>query len=113
MNDRLPILSVSAVSVLAAIDSGHRYGFDIMDVTGLPSGTVYPILGRLTKAGLVEAKWERSVVARREKRPARKYYLVTDSGTASLLQSVQHYQTVGGRMVSGRAALKPAEARSQ
>ena len=25
--------------VLAAIEAGHRYGFDIMDATGLPDGT--------------------------------------------------------------------------
>ena len=37
-------LSITAVSVLQAIANGYEYGFDIIDQTGLPSGTVYPAL---------------------------------------------------------------------
>ena len=37
--------------VLQALASGFHYGFDIMEFTGLPSGTVYPILRRLDEAG--------------------------------------------------------------
>ena len=33
--------------ILQALDNGYYYGFDIMDVTGLPSGTVYPALRRM------------------------------------------------------------------
>jgi hypothetical protein len=35
-------LSYSVAIILKALDNGYQYGFDIMDVTGLPSGTVYP-----------------------------------------------------------------------
>ena len=42
--------------VLQALACGHRYGFDVMDATGLPSGTVYPVLRRLEKEGLVRAR---------------------------------------------------------
>ena len=42
-------LSITAVSVLQAIASGYEYGFDIIDHTGLPSGTVYPALSRLER----------------------------------------------------------------
>ena len=37
-------LSITAVSVLQAIASGYQYGFDVIDQTGLPSGTVYPVV---------------------------------------------------------------------
>ena len=52
--------------VLHALLQGHHHGFDIMDATGLPSGTVYPILRRLDAEGLVRSRWEKEGVARRE-----------------------------------------------
>ena len=66
--------------VLRAIAAGSRYGFDIMDATSLPSGTVYPILGRLERTGLVSSSWEESEEWRQAGRPARKYYALTDAG---------------------------------
>ena len=40
-------LSFGAVAILHAIASGSQFGFDIMNATGLTSGTVYPTLDRL------------------------------------------------------------------
>ena len=51
-------LSLSAAAILQAIDHGYGYGFDIMDATGLPSGTVYPALRRMEAAGLIASRWE-------------------------------------------------------
>ena len=99
-------LSVSSVAVLAAINQSVRYGFDIMDATGLPSGTVYPILGRLERDGYVRSKWESHTVAQREKRPPRRYYEITASGSRALTTSLEHYHTLGGRL--GVGARKPA-----
>ena len=39
-----PALSYTALFVLQALAQGYRFGFDIMEVTGLPSGTIYPAL---------------------------------------------------------------------
>ena len=69
---------------LAAIGEGHRYGFDIMDATGLPDGTVYPILRRLESRGCLIGKWEDDEVAFREGRPARRYYELTAAGDDAL-----------------------------
>ena len=41
--------------VLHALANGFRHGFDIIDATELPSGTVYPILRRLERDSLVTA----------------------------------------------------------
>ena len=49
-------LSNTAIAVLQALAGGLRYGFDIIDATGLPSGTIYPALGKLEDAGLVIAR---------------------------------------------------------
>jgi PadR family transcriptional regulator PadR len=35
-----------------------RYGYDLSKQTGLPSGTLYPILIRLAGRGLLETRWE-------------------------------------------------------
>jgi hypothetical protein len=40
-------LSHTAAMILQAIDAGLFYGFSIMEMTGLPSGTVYPAMRRL------------------------------------------------------------------
>src|SRR6187401_2476646 len=90
-------LSLSAVAVLAAITGRIRHGFDIMDATRLPSGTVYPILGRLERDGYVRSRWEAQTTAFREKRPPRRYYEVTAAGAKILVRSVEHYRTLGGR----------------
>ena len=42
-------ISHTSALILQTIRSGYVYGFDIMDVTGLPSGTIYPALRRLEK----------------------------------------------------------------
>jgi DNA-binding PadR family transcriptional regulator len=90
-------LSLSAVVVLDAIARRIRHGFDIMDATRLPSGTVYPILGRLERDGYVRSRWEAATTAVREKRPPRRYYEVTAVGARVLAHSVEHYRTLGGR----------------
>jgi PadR family transcriptional regulator PadR len=72
--------SPATALVLQALLDGRHHGFDIMDATGLPSGTVYPILRRLDAEGLVRSKWEKDGVARREQRPPRRYYELTAGG---------------------------------
>ncbi len=73
-------LSYTMALILQALDNGYRYGFDIMAVTGLSSGTVYPALRRLEDADFVVSRWERQQLAQKQQRPARKYYEVTRAG---------------------------------
>ena len=70
--------------VLQAVGSGHRYGFDIMDATGLASGTVYPVLRRLETARLLRGRWEDAPAAQRGGRPQRRFYELTRAGEAAL-----------------------------
>lgn len=70
--------------ILHAVGRGYRHGFDIMDATGLPSGTVYPALRRLEASGRVRSKWEAQSAADRAKRPRRRYYELTSSGVRAL-----------------------------
>lgn len=77
-------LSFNATLVLQALRLGHSYGFDIMRITDLPSGTVYPILRRLEASGLVASAWEDAAHAHDDDRPARRHYRVTPDGVAAL-----------------------------
>ena len=70
--------------VLQALASGFHYGFDIMEFTGLPSGTVYPILRRFERSGLARSRWESPREARNEGRPRRRYYELTTAGREAL-----------------------------
>lgn len=85
-------LSYTAAVILKAVGAGHRYGFEIMDAIGLPSGTVYPALRRLEASGAISSLWERQSIAQAEQRPARKYYKLTRSGQDLLLNAEQRYR---------------------
>ena len=90
MRDALK-LSYTAVLVLQTISSGYSYGFDIMEITGLPSGTVYPALRRLEQQELVKSRWETEHTAFADQRPARKYYQLARQGQDALAQALQRY----------------------
>jgi PadR family transcriptional regulator len=85
-------LTCSTTVILQAVANGYRYGFDIMDITGVPGGTVYPALRRLEDGGFLTSKWEEPSVARAEPRPARKYYELTRSGREALAEAVKRYR---------------------
>lgn len=87
-------LSITAVGVLRSIADGFEYGFDIIDTTGLPSGTVYPALSRLERDGYVRSAWEDERHAHQEGRPARRYYRVTAAGARALEAALTHYRSL-------------------
>lgn len=96
-------LSFAAVSVLHAVASGAAYGFEVIDATGLPSGTVYPVLGRLERDGLLASSWENAAIAQEEKRPTRRYYRLTAPGVRVLNEEVGRYRALKPVTVKGRA----------
>lgn len=80
-------LSYTMALILQALENGYRYGFEVMTVTGLASGTIYPALRRLEDANFVISKWESQKIAQAEQRPARKYYEVTRAGKEVLAEA--------------------------
>jgi PadR family transcriptional regulator PadR len=89
-----PALSFTGLFVLQALAQGYRFGFDIMHVTGLPSGTIYPALRRLEALELVTSDWERDQKARREGRPRRRYYELTPAGRRQLREAEARFLAV-------------------
>lgn len=90
MTPRMSLTFTTAL-ILDALARGHRYGFEIMDVTGLPSGTVYPALRRLEALRHVASHWEEEASATNEGRPARRYYTLSGEGEAVLATARRRY----------------------
>ena len=91
-------LTYPTATVLLAVYAGHRYGFDVMDATGLPDGTVYPILRRLESRGALAARWEAEEEARADGRPPRRYYRVTPAGLESVKLALERFPMLGRGM---------------
>ncbi|HEY1488747.1 MAG TPA: PadR family transcriptional regulator [Micromonosporaceae bacterium] len=70
------------VSAMLTDPSAERYGLDLMHDTDLASGTLYPILVRLERAGWVSSHWE-DIDPVAEGRPNRRYYRLTADGAAN------------------------------
>jgi PadR family transcriptional regulator PadR len=70
--------------VLAGLRDGERYSFDLVralgDAEGLVTseGTLYPLLGRLRREGMVQSTWRESASG------PRRYYRITQDGDAAL-----------------------------
>jgi PadR family transcriptional regulator PadR len=94
-------LPVGTVMVLHALARGHRHGFDILEQTGLTSGTVYPALERLETSGLARSKWEDARTARAEKRPPRRYFEITAAGKAELVEALERYKALAPVTIDG------------
>ena len=84
-------LSHTAAMILHAIHAGDGYGFSVMEMTGLPSGTVYPAMRRLERGDLIRSQWEQQSIADAEQRPPRKYYKLTRTGKMTLESSRKRY----------------------
>lgn len=75
---------VLAYCVLALVSREERYGLDLVGElvgSGLVAseGTVYPLLARLRRDGLVTTRWQESATG-----PPRRYYSATDQGRAAV-----------------------------
>lgn len=84
-------LSHSAALVLKALSLGYHFGFDILQATGLPSGTIYPALRRLERDGLASSQWEDEKYAAEQQRPSRRYYRITASGKRAAATATERY----------------------
>ena len=67
------------LEVLLGSAPDWRHGYDLLKQTGLLSGTLYPLLMRMTDQGLVEAEWQAPA---QPGRPARHAYRLTAAGVA-------------------------------
>jgi DNA-binding PadR family transcriptional regulator len=103
-------LTYASAVILRAVANGYLYGFDIIDITGVPGGTVYPALRRLEAAGFLTSKWESQTIAQAEPRPQRKYYELTRAGREALTEAVKRYRLSEPAQVNKVRDRNPSEA---
>ncbi len=90
---------VLELAILALLDAGELYGVEIVDrlanVRGMAasSGTVYPLLSRLQKSGLVLSAWRESPSG-----PPRKYYRLSQAGRSDLATMSQSWHAMVGAL---------------
>ena len=101
---------MATFAILKAIDNGYRHGFDIIDVTRLPGGTVYPALGRLETEGLLQSQWEDAQIAQQEGRPPRRYYELRPAGKRALEEWVRQVRELEQLPMSSRLKPRPKKA---
>ncbi|MFY1634231.1 PadR family transcriptional regulator [Solwaraspora sp. WMMB335] len=84
MTERVRMTTSVAQVLTVLLDDPQtgRYGLELMQATGQPSGTLYPILTRLQEAGWVRADWE-DIDPSVEGRPARRYHRLTPEGVVA------------------------------
>ncbi len=90
---------VVELAILALLYRGEAYGGAIVERLGrhpglaIGTGTVYPLLSRLKKAGLIDSSWCESPVG-----PPRKYYRLTAAGRASFAAMTASWEGVAEAM---------------
>lgn len=70
---------LALLAVLSERPREWRHGYDLMKETALLSGTLYPLLMRMSEQGLVEAEWREPA---QPGRPPRHAYRLTTEGLA-------------------------------
>jgi DNA-binding PadR family transcriptional regulator len=91
------VAASSTPLVLAILAEGDSYGYAILkrvrDLSGgeleWTDGMLYPVLHRLERSGLVEARWDQADSGRR-----RKYYRVTRAGRVQLTEERRQWRAV-------------------
>ncbi|SDS49578.1 Transcriptional regulator PadR-like family protein [Streptomyces sp. TLI_053] len=84
-------------AIPGALEDGV-YGLELSQVTGLATGTLFPLLERLIQSGWVERYWEGDEAAEAAGRTRRRYYRLSASGAASARLALAE------AMASGKAA---------
>ena len=94
--------------VLAALKSGPLHGYAVIqalrersqEVLDLPEGTVYPVLHRLERAGLLSSKWDDETGRRR------RVYQLTKAGRTAMRQQTEDWLSFA-RTVSAVVGVAP------
>jgi len=89
---RMTLPTQLVLGVLLDDPSSERYGLEICQAAGLPSGTVHPILARLETCGWMTSRWE-DVDPSEQGRPRRRYYQLNPDSIALAQAAVARART--------------------
>ena len=91
------------LTVLLDAPTSESYGFELARASGLPSGTIYPILRRLEDEGWLASRWE-LISQEQEGRRRRRYYRLTGDGAHSARKAIAGHEQGLRMLVPGWAA---------
>jgi PadR family transcriptional regulator PadR len=97
------------LAILGALSRGRHYGYSLVRTiagTGdidLTEGTIYPILGRLAKEGLIQSEWVES-----SQGPPRKYYTLTLKGGEAFRALAEEFRKLAAIVDNAQRAASPA-----
>ena len=98
------------LAILGCLSRGRHYGYSLVrTIAGqseidLTEGTIYPILGRLAKEGLVRSEWVES-----SQGPPRKYYTLTPKGEEAFHVLDGEFRKLAAIVANSRTAAVPDE----
>ncbi|WP_433200179.1 PadR family transcriptional regulator [Dactylosporangium sp. CS-047395] len=98
---RITVPTARVLAALLARPEDDHYGLELMQAAGLASGTLYPILTRLTEAGWLQRRWE-DIDPVAAGRPARRFYRLTAEGVIAARQGLAELRAqLDGPSVTG------------
>jgi PadR family transcriptional regulator PadR len=98
------------LAILGCLSRGRHYGYSLVrTIAGqseidLTEGTIYPILGRLAKEGLVRSEWVES-----SQGPPRKYYTLTPKGEEAFHVLDEEFRKLAAIVANSRTSTVPDE----
>lgn len=97
MEDTQLLKGILEGCVLSIISNGETYGYEILSKLSnhgfhnLIEGTLYPVLTRMEKKGMISCRIGKSPLG-----PKRKYFSITGDGTEYLENFIRQYQHITG-----------------
>lgn len=91
---RLSPQTIAVLSALLAMPTDWRYGYDLSRETQLKSGTLYPILMRLSERQWLESRWQHAD----ENGKPRHMYRLTASGRRAAMSALQERNVARGSL---------------
>lgn len=104
---RITLAVATVLRVFVEEVGALRYGYELMQLTGYPSGKLYPILARLEAAGWLSTEMEQ-VDTSVEGRPPRRWYRLTEDGAVAARQALAALQQQITPRRIGSGYLSPA-----
>ncbi|WP_246081177.1 PadR family transcriptional regulator [Nonomuraea mesophila] len=98
---------MALLRVLLTDPERDRYGLELCESAGMPSGTVYPILARLERIGWLESRLEYPETHVTQARPVRRYYRLTADGAEQARDAVARAYRARRRPAPGWLSPRP------
>jgi PadR family transcriptional regulator, regulatory protein PadR len=86
---RLTLASLKVLRVFLENPKQQLAGVDIQKLSGLPTGTIYPIMLRFESAGLLDSEWE-DIDPKEAGRPRKRFHWLTPDGFARATEALSY-----------------------